>query len=208
MPKAARREAEVGYVTTTTEPSVQPVEISQTNGSGENPTPSDPMEQAQSGFLPSRVPDAAIQYVLEGYRFIDDKSLVIRGNIVALSAEWIIKRGEYSSETIRAYAQVQFGQNSAEPFKCDFVVREPRIKIIEAEGDTAIVREVYQQFARLLDLATSNLMVEHLQTIYLDMPPATATGNPPKKPKGVDAGNHGPGQTKDARKEGVREEEL
>ncbi len=196
MPKAAKREVGVEYVTTTTQ-ATGATPSTTVDGSGENPNPSLPttMEQEQSGFLPSRVPDAAIQYVLDRYHYIDG-TLIVQGHIAAMSAEWTIKRGEYSSDSVRAYAQMQFGQNSSEPFKCDFVVREPRIKVIDSDGDTAIVREVYQQFARLLDLATNNLMVEHLQTLYLDMPPEA-----PKKPKGVDASK------KDARKE-VKEEEL
>ena len=138
----------------------------QTTPQAPNPSPPSEPQLDHEGFPLPPVPPA-VQYCLDNWKFVGpEKALIIQGRIVSLTAEWILKRGEYASETVRGYWQL-----APDNLHCNIVVPYADEEITLSGGDLGVVKVVFRQLARHLDIAVTDVAVAHMNQIYMEAPP-------------------------------------
>ena len=99
---------------------------------------------------------------------LENAVLVIEGRVTEMSATWSLKRGAYNSDAISGTMKLE-----PDNLRCDFLVHNPVAEILAAQGDIGIVGYVFHRFAHELGLKTQQIMVEHMQQVYPEPPPAT-----------------------------------
>jgi hypothetical protein len=129
-------------------------------------------QKAESGVDPfSEKVTPAVEYVVARWGVLSNpdllehqQTLVIEGQITSMTAEATeglkgLGGSEHDPTAARGY--LQYGPDN---LKCDFVVEKATEKI-RTFGDIEIVREVYRQLARGLNLETHQVLVRHVDTL-------------------------------------------
>jgi hypothetical protein len=89
------------------------------------------------------------------------ESIIVRGRVASVVAWWCIKDGPYNSQELHTQGQITFDAPGA-PFKCDIVIDHPDEEIRQGGDDLAILGIVMRRIARRLDLAATDVMVQHM----------------------------------------------
>jgi len=113
----------------------------------------------------STVMNDVLAHVIDNWTFLDNK-LVIHGRVIEMAVRPSIRRSglagsSYDSDEFPLYAKLEL-----DDLKCDIVIEHPEAEIVASGGDLAIVGAVARQFARTIELAAFEVMLQHEETVY------------------------------------------